>query len=317
LIQQYYGQANLYVTPVTEDTMARHILNLKGLGEKASWLLVQQALGMPEPKLQTDFMAQRVALLMFVQHSLPERLCVSAAVRQMGGAVVYEGNRGMWRAELDNYQEQLLPVFSYYIDCMYTYGLPVNGVDMEASCLRFPIINAGSPDAHPAHALGDIACMLRNVRYLDGATCGWVGCVNGSLHSLMQATAWFPFSLRVALPSRVDPEPLKAEAARLGTAISFTESPEEAVEGANFIFAGCRSGLTDEERSSWRVDANMLAKAADGAHLLLSSSPVSAICVDDAILASKASLLVQQAEYRLRVHKRMLHWVFLDNEQEM
>ena len=77
--------------------MARHILSIKGLGERASWLLVQQALGMPEPKLQTDFMTQRVALLMFSQHSLPERLCVSAAVRQMGGAVVYEGSRGSWR----------------------------------------------------------------------------------------------------------------------------------------------------------------------------------------------------------------------------
>ena len=151
--------------------MARHILSIKGLGEKASWLLVQQALGMPEPKLQTDFMAQRVALLMFSQHSLPERLCVSAAVRQMGGAVVYEGNRGSWRTEMSDYQEQLLPVFSYYIDCMYMYGLPVGGWDMEASCLRFPLINAGSPDAHPAHALADIACMLRNSRYLNGVTC--------------------------------------------------------------------------------------------------------------------------------------------------
>ena len=119
--------------------MARHILNIKSLGEKASWLLVQQALGMPEPKLQTDFMAQRVALLMFSQHSLPERLCVSAAVRQMGGNVVYEGSRGSWRNEMNDYQEQLLPVFSYYIDCMYMYGMPVGGWDMEASCLRFGI----------------------------------------------------------------------------------------------------------------------------------------------------------------------------------
>ena len=294
--------------------MARHILNIKSLGEKASWLLVQQALGMPEPKLQTDFMAQRVALLMFSQHSLPERLCVSAAVRQMGGAVVYEGSRGSWRNEMNDYQEQLLPVFSYYIDCMYMYGMPVGGWDMEASCLRFPLINAGSPDAHPAHALADIACMLRNSRYLDGVTCGWLGCVNGTLHSLMAATAWFPFSLRIAVPSRVDPAPLKEAAERYGSRITIVESVEEAVRGVNYVFAGCRSGLTDEERESWSVTPELLAKAAHDAHLMLSASPIAAIRVDDSILTSKASLLVQQAEYRLRVHKRMLHWVFLDNE---
>ena len=297
--------------------MARHILNIESLGEKASWLLVQQALGMPEAKMQSDFMAQRVALLVFSQHSLPERLCVSAAVRQMGGAVVYEGNRGIWRTEMSDYQEHLLPVFSYYIDCMYMYGMPVAGWDMEATCQRFPIINAGSPDAHPAHVRADIACMLRNSRYMDSVACGWVGCVNGTLRSLMAATAWFPFTLRIALPSREDPAPIREAAARYGSRITIVESAEEAVQGVNYVFAGCRSGLTDDERDSWRVTPELFAKAACDAHLMLSATPVAAIGVDGAILASKASLLVQQAEYRLRVHKRMLHWVFLDNESEI
>ena len=167
--------------------MARHILTIKDLGETACWLLVQQALGMPDPKLQTDFMTQRVALLVFAQHSLPERLCVSAAVRQMGGSVVYEGNRGIWRAEMDDYREQLLPIFGYYLDCMYVYGLPVRGWDAKSTEPRFPvIINAGSPDAHPAHTLADISCMLRCSRYLDTINCAWIGCVNGTLHLLME-----------------------------------------------------------------------------------------------------------------------------------
>ena len=72
--------------------------------------------------------------------------------------------------------------------------------------------------------------------------------------------------------------------------------------------------LTDEEREHWRVDPALFAKAAGDVRLMLSASPVAAIRVDDSILTSKSSLLVQQAEYRLRVHKRMLHWVFLDNE---
>ena len=33
------------------------------------------------------------------------------------------------------------------------------------------------------------------------------------------------------------------------------------------------------------------------------------------ILASPASLLLLQSENRLRVHKRLLHWVFLENER--
>ncbi len=297
--------------------MARHILTIKDLGETACWLLVQQALGMPDPKLQTDFMTQRVALLVFAQHSLPERLCVSAAVRQMGGSVVYEGNRGIWRAEMDDYREQLLPIFGYYLDCMYVYGLPVRGWDAKSTEPRFPVINAGSPDAHPAHTLADISCMLRCSRYLDTINCAWIGCVNGTLHSLMEATAWFPFRLRVALPTQADRRPLQEAVEGLGSSVTFVDSPKEAVKGANYVFAGCRSGLTAEERACWRVDAGLLSLAEPNVRLLLSASPVSAIGVADEILAGKASLLVQQAEYRLRVHKRMLHWVFLDNEREL
>ena len=75
-----------------------------------------------------------------------------------------------------------------------------------------------------------------------------------------------------------------------------------------------RSGMSAEDVGSWRLDAALMSKANPDVRLLLSASPVEAIPVDQKILSSPASWLVRQAEYRLRVHKRILHWVFLDNE---
>lgn len=294
--------------------MPRHVLTIKDLGENACWLLVQQAIGTPDAKARTDFMTERVAVLIFAQQSLSERLCVTAAVRQMGGFTVYEGEQGAWRMELNDYQEHLMPIFGYYLDCLYTYGLPVNTWDMRTANVNFPVINAGSPDAHPAHALADIACMLRASRYLQGVTASWLGCANGTLHSLIAATAFFPFALRVALPTHLDPAPLKAVVDKLQTPVTFVETPEEAVKDANFVFAGCRGGMSAEDVGSWRLDAALMSKANPDVRLLLSASPVEAIPVDQKILSSPASWLVRQAEYRLRVHKRILHWVFLDNE---
>lgn len=295
--------------------MPRHVLTIKDLGEEACWLLVQQAVGIPDAKARTDFMTERVAMLIFARQSLAERLCVTAAVRQMGGFTVYEGNQGVWHTEIRDYQRQLMSVFDYYLDCMYTYGLPVGSWDMKNANVQFPVINAGSPDAHPAHALADIACMLRASRYLQGVTAGWLGCDNGTLHSLVEATAWFPFALRVALPPHLDPAPLKEKVQRLQTPVTFVETPEEAVRDANYIFAGCRGGLSEEDSGLWHLDAALMRKANSDARVLLSASPVEAIPVDADILSSKASFLVRQAEYRLRVHKRILHWVFLDNER--
>ena len=143
--------------------MARHILSIKGLGEKASWLLVQQALGMPEPKLQTDFMAQRVALLMFSQHSLPERLCVSAAVRQMGGAVVYEGNRGSWRTEMSDYQEQLLPVFLYHCYAQWIFHSGWHFADAPVE-MHFPY-DLGPSEREPCFRLTLPVCTTPSPSY--------------------------------------------------------------------------------------------------------------------------------------------------------
>lgn len=292
--------------------MAQHILTLQGLGEEASWLLVQQALGMPDPKMLTDFMVQRVALLVFFQHSLSERLCVSAAIRQMGGSIVEEENSAMWKTEVSAYQKHLLPIFSYYIDCLYLYGMPIARIVKSVAEANFPIINAGSPDAHPAHALADIACMLRNSRYLKGVTCAWLGCESGTLYSLMAATAWFPFRLQIALPSHTDRAPLEEFAAQFSSPIRFVESPAEAVRGANYVLAGCRSDLADDEIAAWEINAQLMSVAEPGARVMLSASPATAIPVNKEILSSGSSLLSLQAEYRLRVHKRMLHWAFLD-----
>ena len=200
--------------------MPRHVLTLNDLGEEGSWLLVQQARGIPDAKSRTDFMTERTAVLLFAQDSFAERLCVSAAVRQMGGSLVFQGATGGWKSEVERYQRQMLAVIDYFVDCMYVYGIPGLATSVDRDLVQFPIINAGSPDAHPAHVLADVACMLRYTR-----------------------------------------DDLKK------------------------------------------------------ARVLLGTSPMQAIEVASDILASPASLLLLQSENRLRVHKRLLHWVFLENER--
>ena len=139
--------------------MPRHVLTLNDLGEEGSWLLVQQARGIPDAKGRTDFMTERTAVLLFAQDSFAERLCVSAAVRQMGGSIVFQGATGGWKSEVERYQRQMLAVIDYFVDCMYVYGIPGLATKVDRDLVQFPIINAGSPDAHPAHVLADVACM--------------------------------------------------------------------------------------------------------------------------------------------------------------
>jgi ornithine carbamoyltransferase len=285
-------------------------MRIRNLDKETCWLLAQQAASIPDAKGRTDFMLGRTAVLLFAQFSLGERLSVTAAVRQMGGYLVYQGPGDSWHEDINRYSRQLLPVLDYYVDCLYVYGMPIQSWDMDIAELPFPVINAGSARAHPANALADIVCMKRGSKDFNGVVATWLGCANGTLYSLIEAMAYFPFTLRVCLPPHVDASPLKELADTMKSQVIFVESPRKAVTGANFIFVGCRGDLSPKDIDLWRLDVELMARAAPDARLLLSSVPADVIPMEKDVFCSPASLLARQAECRLRVHKRILHWVF-------
>lgn len=291
--------------------MPRYVITLRELGGETCWTLVKQAMGIPDAKMVSDYMKDRVALLLFVRPTLPERLCVTAAIRQMGGTTIYQGDQqAEWREEVKDFQDHLMPIFSYYMDILYIYGFPMAHWNSRVGELNFPVVNAGSPDAHPTHALADIACMLRVAKNLEGVKAAWIGRDNGALKSLVEAMRWFHFKLAISAPAQNDLSALKARVAELGAPVTFANSPKDAVNDANFIYAGRRDREQDDDPAIWAITPDLMKKAAPGAKLLLSASPVRAIPIDNAILSSKTSMLTRQAQYRLCVHKRILHWIY-------
>ncbi|MCR4667096.1 MAG: ornithine carbamoyltransferase [Desulfovibrio sp.] len=292
--------------------MTKNVLTIQELGEETSWLLVQQAMGIPDCRTQTDFMSEKVAVLLFGESSLPERLCVSAAIRQMGGEVVYQSASASdrWRKELRQHQLHLLPIFNFYLDCVYLYGIPMSSFRAEEVVgVNFPTINAGSPDAHPAHALADIAYMLKSSRYLNSFSCGWIGSVNGTLLSLIVASRWFPFTLRIAVPENTDRAQLSAT---IGDSkkVELVDTIAEATEDAQYIFVGSRSGIDYPEIKNWELTRKSFAKADAKYRIFLAARPINALPFEQELIDNGLLLLAQQSEFRLRIHKRILHYVF-------
>lgn len=290
--------------------MARSALSITQMGEETCWTLVKQAMGIPDAKMPSDYMSSRVALLLFKRASLPERLCVTAAVRQMSGSTIYQStNEGSWQDEVRSFQTHLFPILGYFLDCLYIYGYPTANRP-DAGMAGFPVINAGCADGHPAHALADIACMLRVAKDLEGVRTSWIGCVNGTLHSLIESMVWFPFSLTISMPPDADDCGLNRLAHDLKVPIKFVNKPEEAVRESQFVFAGRKPDEITPANEAWSLTADLLKHARPDARILLSATPLRAIPVASELISGRQSLLVRQAEYRLCVHKRILHWVF-------
>lgn len=289
--------------------MVKRVLTLQDLGPEGAWLLMQQANGIPDALEKSSFMAGRTALLLFKEESLADRLCVTAAVRQMGGQVVYVG-AGDWVQDLSRCPVEISPIYDYYVDCTYVLGIDAASTQRSEKYLtRIPTLNLGNAEACPARVLADLACMLRFTHGdLSKAQVAWLGAPNGVLYSLLEAAAYFPFSLRIALPRKAAINHYMIEQVRKsGAKVELVETKEDALKHCNFMCIGDNGGVCNTE--DWNVDGALLEHAPDAYMLLCSQTMRNSLPVQPEILEGPRTLLLLQAENRLRVHKRLLHWV--------
>lgn len=288
--------------------MQKNIIAIRQMGETLCWTLVHQAMGIPDIKMISDFMENKVGLLLFARTSLPERLCATAAVRQMGGTTIFvdSSNPREWQSQESRFQHHLLPIFGYYFDCLYLYGINLDPEEIERDNFDFPVINAGGGSSHPIHALADIACMLKlTKRQTSIISTGWIGEANGTLYSLVEASAWFPFSIKIYMPDDTGRDTIKKRAQELNVPVKFVNTPEEAARDCRFIYAGKK-----DEQDSQKITQTLFKCALPDARLLLSASPIRAISVEEALFNEGKMCLTLQAQYRLAIHKRLLHWLF-------
>ncbi len=290
--------------------MARGIITINGMGKELAWTLVQQARGIPDVKALDDFLIDRTLVLMFARADLSERLCITAAIRQMSGHAIYMGPEENWEAALSRYPVAMLGSMSYYMDGVFIHGMRMTQWNAGRD-VTYPVINLGGADAHPAHALADIVCMMRSCRdNLRDARLCWLGWPSGAMFSLMAATQFFPFSMTLCVPDKYNKDPLVALINRYKTDITICDTPREAVRGCNFVMGGSSENMHLEEIQNWRIDANLLAAADKDVRVMAGTNPMHCIPVDSALAGSAKELFLEQAQSRLLVYKRILHWLF-------
>ena len=293
--------------------MAAHqLITLADLGKDDAWLLVQQACGIPDPKARSNFMDNTTTVLLFAEEAYPDRLCVTAAIRQMGGSTIYV-SPGAWKSAANYFPKEIYEITEFYTDCVCCAGMLTHMLRGGAEENRIPLLNIGGDDARPMHALADIACVYQlNNRELEGQRLAWIGRATGTLHSLIEGMEYFPYTLSVCLPDINTEHPdLREKITAAGDRVRMFDSPEGAVEGAQFVCVGKRDkNMPVADFQRWQVTPDLMRHAADGAHILLGASPWRCIRIEDSLLKSPASLLNKQSEHRLRVTKRMLHWLY-------
>ena len=302
---------------MTTATKGKHLLSIADLSIEEVEALIRRAVdlkGGPSPQV----MAGKSAALLFEKPSLRTKVSFDIAVHQLGGHPLYLGKDevGMGVREPVSDTARIL---SRYVDVIIVRTFAQSTLETLAQYSSVPVINALSDDEHPCQALADLLTVYEKKGGLKGTTFAYIGDGNNVAVSLALAVVSVGANFTIAAPPGYHmPDAAMDEVIRrgrvTGVRITLTESPQDAVRGADVVYTDVWTSMGQEEETERRreafkgysVDPELLALAGDGALFMhpLPAHPGEEI--SEGLLEHPQSVVFDQAENRLHAQKAVL-----------
>jgi ornithine carbamoyltransferase len=303
----------------------RHFLNLSDAGGDGLAAILSDALerkatraGLPKGRSDDDApLAGCVLAMVFEKSSTRTRVSFDIAMRQLGGSalVLDSGATQLGRGESI---ADTARVLSRMADAIMMRTGDHAKLDELAHHASVPVINGLTDLSHPCQIVADLMTVIERGPALPGLQVAWLGDGNNVLHSMIEAAGLMKFSVRVGGPAGYEPDDRFVERAlQNGASISLHRDAAEAVSGAQVIVTDTwvsmgQSGAPERiaAMSPYRVDADLLAKAAPGAIFLHCLPAHRGEEVTDDVLDGEQSAVWDEAENRIHAQKGILRWVF-------
>jgi len=260
-------------------------------------------------------MAGTTAALVFHKPSLRTRVSFTVGMHELGGDVV-----DLSAIEVSEHGRESLKDVAHVLSGMCnlivvrTFAHRI--VNQIATHARVPVINALTDFSHPCQILSDLYTLKRAGRDLDRITVAWVGDGNNVLHSWLEASTFFDFSLRIAVPDGFEPDGglyLEVER-RAGDRIHLFRDPREAVRDADVVYTDTWTSMGQEKDAAWRrvafagyqVSEDVMALARPEALFMHCLPAHRGEEVLDAVIDGPHSIVIEQAENRLHLQKALM-----------
>jgi ornithine carbamoyltransferase len=180
-------------------------------------------------------------------------------------------------------------------------------------------VNGLSSRAHPCQALADVLTVVERTGRVEGTRIAWVGAGTNVCASLLVLAAKLGAHVTVASPPGYGPSPTAVEsasasAAESGAELAFVADPVAAVDGAEVVYTDVWTSMGQEDDrgqrrrdlAAYRVDEDLLARAAPEAIVLHCLPAHDGEEITAAILHGPQSAVWEQAENRLHAQKALL-----------
>ncbi|MCM8792047.1 MAG: ornithine carbamoyltransferase [Candidatus Omnitrophica bacterium] len=257
--------------------------------------------------------------LIFEKPSCRTRVSFEVSMFELGGYSIYLGpqeiNLGI-RESIKDVAQTLSRYLHGIVIRTFAHG---NVIEM-AKYASIPVINGLSDFSHPCQVLSDLYTIKEKFKKLKGIKLTYVGDGNNNVcHSLLYACPKVGINLRIACPSKYAPDSnVVKEAERLadsqGSIIELFNCPFEAVKDADIIYTDVWTSMGKEsERDirrkifrNFQVNKNLLSYNKKNCLIMHCLPAHRGEEITDEIIDSKNSIVFDQAENRLYIHKAIL-----------
>ncbi len=271
----------------------------------------------PHQHSHPQLLAGQGVALVFEKPSLRTRNSTEMAVVQLGGHPAYILPDEVGLDERESVEDATRTLACYHA----VVGARVfahSTVERMASVNAVPVINLLSDDAHPMQALADVLTLRAVLGPLPGRAVAYVGDANNVARSLTLAAAMSGMGVRIASPAGYGFD--EASLARLraaGCEPETTESPAEAVSGADAVYTDVWASMGQESEASERrrafrgytVDEALMALAAPGAVFLHCLPAHRGEEVAAEVIDGPCSRVWLQAANRMHAARGLLQWL--------
>jgi ornithine carbamoyltransferase len=262
-------------------------------------------------------LAGKVLAMIFDKPSTRTRVSFDIAMRELGGETIMLTGQEMQLGRGETIADTAR-VLSRFVDVIMIRILDHTAMIELARHAGVPVVNGLTKRSHPCQVMADIFTFEEKKGPIKGRTVAWSGDANNVLASWIHAAQRFDFTLHIATPAGLDPQPWLLDWARgSGARLRFLRDPYEAVKGADAVVADCWVSMGDVDEAlrhkllaPYQVNAKLMAAAAKDAIFMHCLPAHRGEEVTDEVIDGPQSVVFDEAENRLHVQKGILAWCF-------
>lgn len=278
---------------------------------------------MRDQNIPHEWLSGKTLGMIFQHPSTRTRAAFQAGMEQLGGRAIFLGVHDL-QLKRGETIEDTARVFSRYVDAVAARIADPADLTQFASGATVPVFNGLTSINHPIEAMSDVMTLKEHFGHLDGLTFAYLGDGNNVCHSLMLTMASAGVNISVACPEAYGPDSnivtLAQEiAAHTGATVRLGDDPAEAVTGADAVYTDVHESMGEQENpgklmalAPFRVTENLMAQAKPEAVFMHCLPLHRGQEVDSEVADGPRSIIFDQAECRLHVHKAVLLQVLHD-----